>query len=611
MTEYPFSRRNLMKTTAAGVVGSAALSNIAAANDIVAEEDLLAWWEFTNGFDDAIGNHGASADEGEPTIGTYDDRDAVAFNGGDGLRVSRGGNEELSRAGRNDGPTSFSLWVYFDAEEPGSDNNHSLWVDDTGYRIRGRPVDDEDGIQIHFSVSHAGNGTPVNTYSIPDDVDTIVSTGTWHHIGIVVEAENELTMYLNGEEYFHDDSMNGYNEFNEDYWTDITIGARYGWNPERWGDTLQGKIADLRIYGSRLTESQLLDIYESATLGEPTFTPDILATSSPIKSGEVLEVETELHNTGDRNGSQTVVLESFDGEVVDSESVSLDDDGTTRLTLAWETGTDDIGEDEITVRTDDDEVTDTVVIEEKKDAATFTVEIRSTSSPIEAGETLEIEMVLENTGDLNKTGTVVLESIDGDQVDSEAVLLDGDETTTTTLEWRTNDADAGDGRVTVRNGDDEATETVLLEDDNDDSGDVIADFTFSPDEPTASQQVAFDASSSTAPDGEIADYSWEFDDGETATGEQVTHTFDNSGGYNVALTVTDRRGESAGTVEQLAVEDEPDSSDESNSTADEEEVLSIPGFGIGSAVTTLGGASYILKRRIAGQKDSAANDIDD
>lgn len=51
--------------------------------------------------------------------------------------------------------------------------------------------------------------------------------------------------------------------------------------------------------------------------------------------------------------------------------------------------------------------------------------------------------------------------------------------------------------------------------------------------------IKFDASNSNDPDGYIESYEWSFGDGETATGEKVTHTFSNSGNYDVELKVTD------------------------------------------------------------------------
>jgi len=70
----------------------------------------------------------------------------------------------------------------------------------------------------------------------------------------------------------------------------------------------------------------------------------------------------------------------------------------------------------------------------------------------------------------------------------------------------------------------------------------VAEFTFSPDEEYASVEVLFDASASADPDGHIVRYDWDFGDGETGRGVQVTHTYRDDGEYQVRLTVRDNRG---------------------------------------------------------------------
>ena len=54
--------------------------------------------------------------------------------------------------------------------------------------------------------------------------------------------------------------------------------------------------------------------------------------------------------------------------------------------------------------------------------------------------------------------------------------------------------------------------------------------------------ITLDASASRAADGFIVSYRWEFGDGGTATGERVSHTYEQSGRYVVTLTVTDNNG---------------------------------------------------------------------
>jgi len=54
----------------------------------------------------------------------------------------------------------------------------------------------------------------------------------------------------------------------------------------------------------------------------------------------------------------------------------------------------------------------------------------------------------------------------------------------------------------------------------------------------------FDGSASSDPDGTISSYAWNFGDGNTASGANVSHTFSAAGTYSVQLTVTDNDGAS-------------------------------------------------------------------
>jgi PKD repeat protein len=65
---------------------------------------------------------------------------------------------------------------------------------------------------------------------------------------------------------------------------------------------------------------------------------------------------------------------------------------------------------------------------------------------------------------------------------------------------------------------------------------LTAGFTITPEDPTVGEQLTFDADPST-PESDIESYQWTLGDGTTATGEQVTHTYTDSGQFTVELTV--------------------------------------------------------------------------
>jgi len=64
------------------------------------------------------------------------------------------------------------------------------------------------------------------------------------------------------------------------------------------------------------------------------------------------------------------------------------------------------------------------------------------------------------------------------------------------------------------------------------------------------EHILFNGSSSSDVDGEIVTWEWDFDDGNTGTGETVLHIFSESGFYMVSLTVTDDEGATNTTIVQ-------------------------------------------------------------
>jgi PKD repeat protein len=86
---------------------------------------------------------------------------------------------------------------------------------------------------------------------------------------------------------------------------------------------------------------------------------------------------------------------------------------------------------------------------------------------------------------------------------------------------------------------------------------LSAKFTYSPRNPEAGNQVTFDASESSDPDGSIAAYEWDVsDDGSIdMTGQQVTYSFTDAGTYEIRLQVSDDEDTTATTTQSVTVEE--------------------------------------------------------
>jgi len=81
----------------------------------------------------------------------------------------------------------------------------------------------------------------------------------------------------------------------------------------------------------------------------------------------------------------------------------------------------------------------------------------------------------------------------------------------------------------------------------------VASFTATPTSGDAPLVVQFDGTGSSDSDGSISIYSWDFDDGQFASGSTVSHTYTAQGTYAAVLTVTDNGGASASTNASIVV----------------------------------------------------------
>lgn len=81
----------------------------------------------------------------------------------------------------------------------------------------------------------------------------------------------------------------------------------------------------------------------------------------------------------------------------------------------------------------------------------------------------------------------------------------------------------------------------------------VASFSLNDSSPQVGDAVQFDGSGSSDSNGSITQFSWDFGDGDTGSGEVVTHQYSSSGSYTVELTVTDNDSASDTTTKQVDV----------------------------------------------------------
>jgi PKD repeat protein len=91
-------------------------------------------------------------------------------------------------------------------------------------------------------------------------------------------------------------------------------------------------------------------------------------------------------------------------------------------------------------------------------------------------------------------------------------------------------------------GSDDQTLAIFITGDTPDNHPPTAEATAIPESGTAPLTVSFDGILSSDPDGVITDYTWDFGNNQTGTGETVSHTYTAAGTYTATLTVTDNGG---------------------------------------------------------------------
>ncbi len=81
----------------------------------------------------------------------------------------------------------------------------------------------------------------------------------------------------------------------------------------------------------------------------------------------------------------------------------------------------------------------------------------------------------------------------------------------------------------------------------------VAAFTVSPKEAFTGDNINFDATASTDPDGKVHIYSWDFGDGKEGSGSTIVHKYKAPGTYTVKLTAIDEKGLSNSVTDTVTI----------------------------------------------------------
>ena len=92
-----------------------------------------------------------------------------------------------------------------------------------------------------------------------------------------------------------------------------------------------------------------------------------------------------------------------------------------------------------------------------------------------------------------------------------------------------------------------------------------ANFTYSPDSPSPSDTITFDASNSSDPDGTVSTFKWDWDDDgnfeDTTSSATINHNFATAGNYSVTLQVVDNESATDNITKTVSVATQPPTAD--------------------------------------------------
>ncbi|WP_424017928.1 beta strand repeat-containing protein [Halorientalis pallida] len=293
-----------------------------------------------------------------------------------------------------------------------------------------------------FAVSGVSSNSPVTAGETVDVTATVTNTGD-------LEGTQTVSLGINGA---IEDSQQ------------VTLAGGASQQVTLSWQTEAGETGTFTASVASDNETAATDVTVEAQPDPANFTITGTSTNSPVTAGDTVEVTATVQNTGDLEGTQTVQL--TDGSAsLDSRTVTLAGGTSQQVTLSWQTTADDVGDNTLTVRTDDDTATASVSVTEQPNPANFAVSGVSAPESVTAGDTVDVTATVTNTGDLEGTQTVSL-AVGGTvdrRVDDQQVTLAGGASQQVTFSWQTEAGQTGNFSLTVVTANDSFPTSVFVE----------------------------------------------------------------------------------------------------------------------------------------------------
>lgn len=193
--------------------------------------------------------------------------------------------------------------------------------------------------------------------------------------------------------------------------------------------------------------------------GEAVFEITGILDGESYSGTEQVEIGGRIENTGDATGTQTVKLINESGTA--EEEVELEPGEQTNFGLPWGTADEfDPGTYEYTLRTEDDEVIATVIIEEEVSEFMLS-DLSPGYETFEKGSNIEVSVNIKNRGDIEDTQNITTEFA-GDTINTEDYTLESKGETTHTHNIDTSGMEPDEYDLLVYSEDDELRTSIEI-----------------------------------------------------------------------------------------------------------------------------------------------------
>jgi hypothetical protein len=375
----------------------------------------------------------------------------VAFVGSNGVGVSdpRALNTSKNATGildatRND--TAIGGTFEFNTTfEPTTAGNYSVSAstahDDVPYSGRKNWTFIDPDPDVEFNVTIVDINSPSNPVTVGSDTYTIETT-----VENEGNADGTQPVYLRDDDDMTNDL--GIEMVSVDSGNSKTV--TFQWTP-RPGDESIDQI-NVSSLNQTLGDDGNVNIVPAAGKS-PNFEVDwVDPQQDQITLGDTVSVEAHIENTGDLDGTQTVLLRQG-SSTVDGQGISLDkssESGSSGNVLLQWTPT-STGMKTLNVTTNNDYNNSAqieVLPEQTQSEFNVTVNQPNTNQTLTANQdTLSIEVTVENEGSSQDTKEVWIEDITGQRIGSQQLTLAPGETRVLSYGWGPTDADIPNGKT--------------------------------------------------------------------------------------------------------------------------------------------------------------------